>query len=185
MEFVSKLWLVILLAGAAAWVWSFLSWAALNLHGKDFEKLPDEDKLRGIIRDMGIPFGVYFMPMMDHKSRNTPEGKAKCGQPPMGILHLMNPKMSMPRNMLLSFLVNLAVAFLMAYVGHLTLPAGTGFAKVMQVMGTIGVLSYSFAFLPNMIWFQARGRVALLCVIDGIVAGLAVGAVFAGMWPKA
>jgi hypothetical protein len=89
----------------------------------------------------------------------------------------------MPRNMLLSYLTNLAVSFLMAYVGYEVLPAGTGFTRVWQVMGTIGVLTYSIAFIPNMIWFQGRGRVLALCVLDGVITGLAVGATFAAMWP--
>jgi hypothetical protein len=185
MDFVGKLWLVILLSAAAAWFWAFLSWAALNLHGKDFDKLPDEERFTAALRDMGIPIGRYYFPHMERSECGTPAGKEKMARGPLGLLHVWNPKFSMPRNMILSYLVCVAVSFLMAYVGSLTLAPGAGFAKVMQVMGTIGVLAYAFAFLPNMIWFQGKGRVAALCVMDGVIQGLAVGAVFAAMWPKA
>lgn len=186
MAFLGDLWLAIVLSAAAAWFWSFLSWALLNLHKKDFLAIPSEEKFSAMVREMNIPPGYYSFPHPgENCDRNDPAMKEKWKKGPLGILHLWSPKFSMPRNMLLSYLTNVAVSFLMAYVGHLTLPHGAGFAKVMQVMGTIGVLAYSFAFIPNMIWFQGRGRVLVLCVLDGVIQGLAVGAVFAGLWPKA
>jgi len=36
-----------------------------------------------------------------------------------------------------------------------------------------------------MVWFQAEKRSMVTAVFDGIVQGLATGAVFAAMWPKA
>jgi hypothetical protein len=55
--------------------------------------------------------------------------------------------------------------------------------KAFQVTGTMGILAYCFAFLPNMIWFQAERRARITAIGDGLVQGLATGAVFALFWP--
>jgi hypothetical protein len=96
----------------------------------------------------------------------------------------------MGRNMLLTLLVLFITSVLIAYLGWNALPHGTalgearpGFAKVMQVLGTAGVLAYCVAGLPNDIWFQRSAREIVMCLIDGIVFGLLTGAVFAWLWP--
>jgi hypothetical protein len=57
MAFVHQLWLAIVLSAAAAWFWSFLSWAALDLHGKDFHQPPDDGKLCDAVRSLNFPPG--------------------------------------------------------------------------------------------------------------------------------
>lgn len=185
MDFLTQHWSAILLSALAAWVWSFLSWAVLNIHCNDFVGLPDEDGFTAAMRSLNIAPGVYGFPHpRDHKEGRSPEFMAKWKAGPLGLLHVWSPKFNMPRNMLLTLLVYVVASCLAAYVGHLALPRGSGFAKVFQLLGTVGVLAYSFAFLPNMIWFQGRPRTAILNVADGVVQGLATGAVFAAMWPK-
>lgn len=183
MEFLQHLWLAIVLAAVAAWMWSFLSWAALDIHGKDFKKLPDENAVTDHLRTLAIPPGVYSFPHASHKDAKSPEFKEKWTKGPLGTLSVWSPKISMPRNMLLTLLVYLVVSFLIAYAAHLALPHGSSFTRVMQITGTMGVLAYTFAFLPNMIWFQAPKRVAMLCIADGLIQGLASGAIFAALWP--
>jgi hypothetical protein len=56
-------------------------------------------------------------------------------------------------------------------------------SKAFQVLGSMGVASYSFSFLPNMIWYQAEGRAKVTAVIDGVIQGLIAGAIFAAFWP--
>jgi hypothetical protein len=184
MEFIGTLWGAILLAALAAWFWSFLSWAALNLHGGDFKGLADEQAVMNLVREKGIERGIYMFPYMSGKECNSPEMQAKWKAGPVGMLHVWKADVSMGKNMLLTYLTYAGASVLMAYVGYEVLPAGAGFVRVFQVMGTIGVLTYSVSFIPNMIWFQSKPRTMALCVFDGLVQGLATGAVFAGMWPK-
>lgn len=185
MAFLTQLWLPILLSAAAVWFWAFLSWALLDLHAGDYKRLPDEERFRAAVGPLDIPPGQYCVPFSKSSERNSPEAKAKWEQGPRAIVNVWSAKISMGSNMALTFGVCITSSVLAAYVGHLALPPGSGFAKVMQVMGTIGVLTHCFAFLPNMIWFQYSGRIRALAVMDGLVQGLAMGAVFAAMWPKA
>ncbi|HYD01581.1 MAG TPA: hypothetical protein VEB22_10175, partial [Phycisphaerales bacterium] len=57
------------------------------------------------------------------------------------------------------------------------------FADRLQILGSIGILTYCFSFLPNMIWFQAGKRAMVNGIVDGLVYGLVTGAVFSWMWP--
>ncbi len=183
MSMLASLWLPILVSPAAVWIAGAVVWMALPHHKNDFGKLPDEEGFRGYITSAGIPPGNYGFPeFCSHAEANSPEGRKKMESGPMGTLSVWGP-MSMGRNMLLTFLVNLAVSVLIGYVGAAAIPPGASFGHVMQVLGTVGVLAYSFAFLPNGIWFQHSPRAMAMCVIDGIAYGLITGAVFAALWP--
>ena len=57
------------------------------------------------------------------------------------------------------------------------------YMRVFQVSGTAGIIAYCFAFIPNAIWFQAGWRSIVNNIFDGVVFGLATGAVFGGLWP--
>jgi hypothetical protein len=184
MDFVSHLWPAILASAAAAWFWSFLSWAMLRVHAGDFKGVPDEPRFLELIRELNLPPEYYSFPHMTKESCKDPAMKERWKTGPLGILHVWSPKFSMGRNMILTYLVYTVVSFLIAYVGDIALPHGSPFARVMQVTGTMGVLAYSFAFLPGMIWFQGRPRVMFTSILDGVVQGLATGAVFAAMWPR-
>jgi hypothetical protein len=185
MEFIGLLWHAILLSAFAAWFWSFLSWAAMNLHGPEFRKLPDEDAFSNALRGMNIPRGVYMFPYSGGNDSRSPEFQAKWNAGPVGMLHVWTPSVSMARNMLLTYLTYVVASLLTAYVGHEVLPVGSDFSRVFRVVGTIGVLTYCFAFIPTMIWFQGQPRAMVMAVVDGLVQGLCVAAVFAWLWPKA
>jgi hypothetical protein len=182
-EFIVHLWLPILLSAVAVWFWSFLSWAILPLHKKDWENLPNEDAFGASVRPLNIAPGVYGFPhCADNKQRNDPAFQEKWKAGPVGLLHLWNPNPSMGANMIVTFGVYLVVSCLIAYAGHAAIPHASH-AKAMQVVGTMGILAYSFAFLPNMVWFQGGKRAMLTAVFDGLVQGLATGAIFAALWP--
>lgn len=184
MDLFMKLWLAIGLSAFATWVWSFLAWTMLPLHRKDWSKLPDEDGVMKAIRDLKISPGVYIFPSMDHSCKD-PAIKAKWEAGPMGLLNVWRPKPNMIANLLATLGVMLSVSILVGYLASAAIPAGASFGRVMQVTGTAGILGYTFAFLPNMIWFQASTRAKITFVLDGIIMGLITGAVIAAMWPKA
>src|SRR5262245_16007129 len=156
----ASLWLPILLAAVAVWFWAFLSWAVLPLHKRDFGKLPNEDGFLNSMKSMGIPQGAYGFPYCsDNKERNNPEFVAKWKSGPAGMLNVWNPNASMGMNMVLSFLVYLIVSAMIAYLAASAgMPRGAGFSRALQVIGTAGVLAYTFAALPQMIWFQANAN---------------------------
>jgi hypothetical protein len=110
--------------------------------------------------------------------------KAKFDKGPMGLLSVW-AKPSMGKNMALNFVFYIVACSLIAYLASAAgIPRGAGFGKVMQVVGTAGVLAFSFSALPGMIWFQANKPAIVSHIVDGVVMGLITGAVFALLWPK-
>jgi len=183
MSFLEHLWLPMVLSAAAVWFWSFLSWAVLPLHKNDWKPLPGEDAFAGAVRPLNIPPGVYGFPHCgSHKKRNDPAFMEKWKAGPVGILNVWKPNPSMGANMLVTFLIYLMVSFLIAYVGYSSLPHASH-SKAFQITGTMGILAYTFAFLPNMVWFQSSKSAMVMGVFDGLVQGLATGAIFAALWP--
>jgi len=182
----AHLWLPILLSAAAVWFWSFLSWAILSVHKGDFGGVPNEDEFLSALKPLNLKPGNYGFPHCEsHAKSKDPAFVEKWKTGPAGLLNVWKPNPNMGLNMLLSFIVYLIVSLLIAYVGvAAALPRGAGFAKVFQVLGTVGILSYSFAFLPTMIWFQASRNAKITGVLDGVISGLATGAIFAVLWPS-
>lgn len=185
MDFVTKLWLAILLSGAAVWVWSFLCWAILPNHKGDFKKVPNEEALLKAMRELNLLPGQYMYPNCSHTEMKDPDKKAKVLAGPMGMLNVWPNSMAMGGKMLGSFLVYLAVSAMVAYISHEALE-GRGpmtFMKVFQMAGSAGILGYCFAFLPGGIWFNAPRRSLVISFIEGVIAGLITGAIFAAFWP--
>ena len=183
MEFLSHLWLPILLASIAVWFWSLLSCSILTIHKRDWKRLPNEDTFSGTVRPLSIPPGVYGFPHCEGpKSYKDPAFLEKWKAGPVGILNVWNPNPSMGGNMLATIVVYLVLSVLMGYSAYAAMPHAAH-SKAFQVLGPMGVAAYSFSFLPNMIWYQAEGRAKVTAVIDGVIQGLITGAIFGAFWP--
>ena len=187
MEFLSALWIPILVSAALVWIAASLIWTCMPHHKNDFSKTPDEDGTLDFFRKLNLPAGSYCFPHMSGGAGcNDPKMKELMEKGPAGHFTLWATPVNMGKNMVLSFITYLAVSVMIAYLAWVTLPhAGLspGFAKVMQVTGTAGVLGYSFAFIPGHVWFGTKPRVTVLCIFDGIAMGLITGATFAWLWP--
>lgn len=181
----SHVWLPVLAAAAAVWVASAVVWMAMPHHRRDWRKLPDEPGFAATLRALNIPPGLYSFPhFASHGECNSPEARARWLEGPTGTLSLWKTDVSMGKNMAATFLVYLVVSAMIGYLGVVTVAPGADFLRAFQVFGTAGVLAYSFAFIPNGIWFQ-HGRATVMCVFDGIAYGLITGAVMAWLWPGA
>jgi hypothetical protein len=185
MDFIHHLWLPILVCAVAVFMCSFLVWAILPHHRDDWAKLPNEDGVRDDLKARGLTPGVYMFPRLKGKECNTPEGKASWERAPAGLLTVFT-KPSMGANMGATFVVFLIASVLVGYVAWHTRASFPGdFADRFQVLGTIGILTYCFSFLPNMIWFQAGKRAMVNGIADGVLYGIVTGAIFSWLWPVA
>jgi hypothetical protein len=185
MEFITDLWLPILLSAVAVFFGSFLAWAVLPIHQDDYQKLPNEDAVCDMIRGSSIPTGSYAFPHhKGFKGCKDPEYTKRWMEGPTGTLNIW-PKPNMGKNMALSFLVYLIISVFIAYIARHTLMNGTDFMRVFRIAGAAGVLGYSFAFLPSAIWFNHPRRATIANIVEGVVYGLITGIIFAALWPDA
>ena len=193
MDFLTHLWLPIVVSAAAVWIASALAWMLIGHHKGDWKEVPNEAEFIATIKRMGIAPGSYGFPefrRLEGMSKDEKQAKwDEMQKSPIGLLRVWGT-ISMGRSMLLTFVVFLVVSVLIGYLGWSALPHGTAsdgarpeFAKTMQVLGTAGILAYCFAGLPNDIWFQRSLREIVTSLIDGVVFGLITGAVFAWLWP--
>lgn len=201
MDFLTHLWLPIVISGVVVWIASFLAWMVVGHHKKDRDAIPGgrEQEFMDTITRMNIGPGNYGFPdFCQHDKLPRKEKmealKALYDRRPMGALRVWG-EMNMGMNMLLTFLYYLVTSAVIAYLGWAALPHGSStpaapengapmFWKVFQVLGTAGILAYCFASFPNDIWFQKKRRAMAMDWIDGIVYGLITGVIFAWLWPK-
>lgn len=185
MGFFVALWPPILLSAVAVWILAAIVWMALPHHKSDFIALPDEDAFMDVVRKLGIKPGNYVFP--DFRGRDAMKSEKVCKaleEGPVGHLSVWPSPLTMAGKMVGTFIVYLIASILIGYLASVALPKAADFAKVFQVVGTAGILTYSFAFIPNGIWFGAYRRTLVAGVVDGIAYGLLTGAIFAWRWPS-
>ena len=191
MDFLTQLWLPILVAGLVVWIASAVAWMAIGHHTKDRDPIPDgrEQELMDAVTRLNIRPGSYGFPdFFQCKDKNIPAAERKqamkelYNRHPQGLLRVWAP-INMGRNMALTALFYLVTSAVIGYLAWAALPQGTPFAKVFQVVATAGILAYSFAFIPNCIWHGSYTRTIVFRIVDGIVYGLITGAIFAWRWP--
>lgn len=198
MEFLTHLWLPILLSGAFVWIASAIAWMAVGHHKKDRDAVPGgrEQELMDTIERLKIGPGNYGFPdFCQHDALPRKERmealKALYDRRPQGLLRVWAP-VNMGVNMALTFAFYLVTSVVIGYLGWAALPHGPGvgsvggasFGQVLRVLGTAGVLAYCFASFPNDLWFQKKRRAMAMDLLDGVVFGLITGAVFAWLWPR-
>jgi hypothetical protein len=188
MDFLTHLWLPILVSGVGVWFASAIAWMAIGHHKKDRDPIANEQEFMDTITRMNIRPGNYGFPdFCQHDKLPRKERmealKVLYDKHPQGLLRVWAP-MNMGTNMLLTFLFYLVTSTVIAYLGWAALPAGAAFSKVFQVLGTAGILAYCFASFPGDLWFQKKRRAMLMDLVDGVIFGLITGAIFAWLWPK-
>lgn len=193
MDFLTHLWLPIVVAGVGVWVASALAWMAIGHHKKDRDTIPREQEFMDTITRLNLGPGNYGFPdFCQHDALPRKERmealKKLYDRHPQGTLRVWAP-VNMGVNMFLTFLFYLVTSTVIAYLAWATLPHGgaaggtSSFWKVFQVVGTAGILAYCFASFPQDLWFQKKRRAVLMDWLDGAAFGLITGAVFAWLWP--
>ncbi|MBL8746499.1 MAG: hypothetical protein JNK58_09110 [Phycisphaerae bacterium] len=186
MEFITALWMPIVLSAVAVWIASALGWMVVGHHKKDWIGLPNEDAFTSAVRALNLPPGNYGFPHAEdcHKAMKDPEFQNKWKNGPVGLVQIWKPDGSMAKPMLLTFIVYLVTGVLIAYLGWNAFRGESpSFAAAFRVLGTAGILAYTISHIPSGIWFQSYPRAILMCIIDGVIYGLITGAIFAAMWP--
>jgi len=183
MEFLSALWLPIVLAAVIVLVASSIMHVVLPYHRSDCSKLPDEDKARDALR--GLPRGLYVIPYADHKTMKSPEVQEKYKQGPVGFLTVFpSGPPAIPKFMAMWFVYCLIIGFFAAYLTWHTVPPGSNYLVVFRVAGTAAFMGYGLGSISNGIWKGQPWGMVIKEVIDGLVYGLLTAGTFGWLWPK-
>jgi hypothetical protein len=180
-----SLWLPIVLSAVAVFVVSSIVHMVLKYHQSDYRELPGEAEVLAAMREQGVDPGLYTFPhCAAMKEMGSPEMLAKYETGPVGILTVMPsgpPAMGKYLSQWLVFC--LLVGVFVAYLASRTLVAGADPMHVFRVTATTAFMAYGMGELVGPIWKGATWGATLKSVFDGLLYGLATGAVFAWLWP--
>lgn len=182
MEFLTDLWLPIVLSAVAVFIVSSLVHMVLQIHKGDFKKLPGEDKILEAMRS--VPPGAYMFPMADSmKEMCSPAMIEKMKTSPVGSI-VMRPSgaPSLGKALFQWFVFSLGISLLVGYICSLCIPKSADFATVMRVASAAATLGYGFSHLQDSIWKGVSWNISVKFLFDGLLYGLATGAVFAWRW---
>ncbi len=187
MEFIADLWLPIVLSSVFVFIASSILHMVVQIHKGDWKKLPGEEAAMNELGSQSLQPGQYMFPCPGSmKEMCSPEMIEKYKKGPVGYLTILpNGTPSMNKALVFWFLYTLLVSFFVAYVGSIVLTPATEFRTVFRVIGTVAVLVYGVAYLPDAIWKGQRLSTTLKFVFDGVVYGLVTGVTFGWLWPDA
>ncbi|GIV58596.1 MAG: hypothetical protein KatS3mg042_1509 [Rhodothermaceae bacterium] len=171
------------MAAVLVFIAGYVLHTLLPHHRSDFAPLPDEDRVREAVRE--LPQGTYLFPyaatMEDLKD---PECRQKFKQGPVGTLTIWPTGVGPSgRQLGLQFVYVLAVTLLAGYVAGISLPAGTDYLKVFQVVGTTAWLGHAGALPLHSIWYHTPWSNTVKSMLDGLVYALLTAGVFGWLWP--
>ncbi len=179
------LWLPVVISAVLVFVASSLVHMVLPFHRKDYQALPEEDLIRGVLREAKVSVGNYFFPhAKDMKEAQTPEMSAKFEEGPVGMLNVMpSGKPTMGKALTLWFLFCVVVGVFVAYVTTRTLGPGTGYRTVFRIAGTVAFMGYGMSECTNSIWRGQAWGTTIRSLVDALIYGLLTAGVFGWLWP--
>jgi hypothetical protein len=182
----TALWLPILLSAVIVFLASSVIHMTPLWHKNDYPQMPREVEALSALRPLAIPPGDYFLPRASGmKEMRSPEFKQKMAQGPVAVITVMpNGMINMNRSLAQWFVFLIVVGIFAAYIAGRTLPAGTPYPRVFQVVSATAFIGYSLALCELSIWYRRSWSLTLKSALDGLIYGLLTGGTFGWLWPR-
>jgi hypothetical protein len=182
----TALWLPILLSAVIVFLASSVIHMAPLWHRRDYPQMPREAEALNALRPLAIPPGDYFLPRASGMNEmRSPEFKEKMAQGPVAVVTVMpNGMINMNRNLAQWFVFLIVVGIFAAYIAGRTLPVGTPYPRVFQVVSATAFIGYSLALCELSIWYRRSWSLTLKSAFDGLIYGLLTGGTFGWLWPR-
>jgi hypothetical protein len=181
----ASLWLPILLSAVIVFVASSLLHMILRYHDSDYGKVPNEDAVMDVLRQ--VPPGDYVIPRASTRAEmKEPAFVAKVERGPVAMLTIMSQGMgaAFKKSLALWFVFALVVSTLAAYVAGRARGPGTEYLEVFRFVGTSAFLAYSMAMAQQSIWYGRKWSTTFRSMADGLIYALLTAGVFGWLWPK-
>lgn len=183
MEFLSALWMPILLSAVFVFIASSIIHMMLGYHASDFEKLPDEDATMDAVRKLNIPPGHYMMPkagsMKEFKSEVF---QAKLNKGPAAFMHVRQPQAGMAKNLIQWFVYCAVISFFSAYVASHTVGQGADYLVVFRVVGATAFMGYGLGVFQDAIWGSRSWNSTWKSAFDALIFALLTAGTFGWLW---
>lgn len=167
-----------LVGGIILFVWQFLSWSMLNVHGKEFQYTANQDKILAALTE-NMTAGDYYLPNLPPGSSKEAQEKymtEAIGKPWALISYHPSMSMNMGMNMTRGLAADLLAVFLLVWLfGKF---AQLDFRTVLLSSLALGFIGYLTSAYLNAIWFE---RQSIPYLIDSVVQWGLIG-VWLGWW---
>ncbi len=185
MEFLTQLWMPILVAAIFVFIVSSIIHMCLPIHKNDISKIDNEDAVIDTVRASAITPGQYMFPGCHSSAEmNSEEYKAKVERGPVGWLTVLPPGgFNMGKSLMQWFAFSIVVSACCAYVAWNGLDPGSSYLEVFQITGTVAFLVYGLGGMPESIWKGVSWKVTSKFMIDALLYALATGGAFGWLWP--
>ena len=181
----TSLWLPILLSAVAVFVASSVIHMVLRYHHSDFRRIATEDDIMRAIGSNVVP-GEYIFPYPEGgmAAMKDPAFVEKRTRGPAGILRVLPSGMpSLGAPLAKWFVYSLVVSLFAAYLASRALPAAPADGEVFRFTATVGFIAYGLGNVSDSIWYGRAWGNTMKTLLDALIYGAAMGAVFVWMWP--
>ena len=182
-----SLLLPIVVAAFAVFILSTIIHMVMPWHKSDYAAVPDHDAATAAIGSLGLAPDDYAVPnpRLPNGGKN-PNFIAEFERGPTFQMTLIPPGgMHMGKTMGTWFGFMLLIAAIAAWVTGSIVPPGGNTRAVFHYSAIVTACSYGFGAWPLSIWYHRKWSTAFKGTFDAILYGLATGAIFMWMWPKA
>ncbi len=183
---ITSLLIPIVVAALAVFIVSMII-MAMPWHRSDQGNVPNDDAAIAAIQSLNLAPDDYAVPnpRLPGGGKN-PDFIAKFERGPSFHMTVMDPRrMNMGIYIGTWFLFTLLISTIAGWVtGSIVAPGGNTHA-VFHFSAIITACSYGFGAWPISIWYHRRWSTAFKGTFDAILYGLATGAVYMWLWPKA
>lgn len=160
-----------LVAALILFVWQFLSWSMLNIHGAEMTYTPKQDTILNFL-SQNLEEGAYFLPTVPPDmpaSEHQAAMEGAMGKPWARVQFHSKMEMSMGLNMVRGLAANLVAAWLLVWLlmQFAKIDLKTGVLASLAV-GAIGYITIPYL---NSIWFETStmGYIIDLIVQWGLI----------------
>lgn len=176
------LWLPVLVSAVVVFVMSALIWTVLPWHKKDYAKLEDEDAASAAMK--GTAPGAYVLPYVaDPSEFKMDPVKQRYDQGPNAFITIVpNGAPNMGPKLGLSFLFNVLVGIICAYLLSRFLDPSAPYLDVFRLTGTTAFIAYGTAYFQESIWFGRPWSLLAKNLFDALLYGLLTGGVFGWLY---
>jgi len=181
----TALWLPSVVSAVVVFVASAVMHMVLPFHRKDYQQLPDEDKIREVMRAAKVQVGNYMFPhAKDMKEAQSPEMVAKFEEGPVALVNILpSGPPTMGKALGIWFVFCLVVSVFVAYLTSRTLGPGTHYLSVFRIAGAVGFMGYGMSDCTNSIWRGQSWGTTVRNLVDALIYGLLTAGVFGWLWP--
>jgi hypothetical protein len=185
MQFLSELWLPILIATALCFMLSAAVWRALPFHKTEWRRLSTEPGVLEALRKDAPTPGLYAFPFVMGGDANRSDIKVALQKGPVGFVTIRaNGPMVMGRMMAQTIVFFLGVTILTAYVAWHSLKLGAPYLSVFRIVGAVTSMTYGLGLVQESIWFARPWKSWAYTMFDSLLYGTVTAGVFGWLWPK-